>query len=70
MDFKLHWSPREAIIATVVATGGTSLIYLVHPGFHPLAYVPAWLILAGFIYQTGCELSARSQIRKDRDKSG
>ena len=72
MDLRFHWSPREAVIAASIATIGMSGIFFVHPGLHPLAYLPGWLILAGLVYQTGCELSERSRIRKtDRvDKSG
>ena len=52
MDLKLHWYPREAVTATIIATVGMSGVYFVRPGLHPFAYVPGWLLLAGLIYQT------------------
>jgi hypothetical protein len=64
MEFKLYWSPSEAIIATVVATFFIGGLCYVHPGLHPLAYAAGWLVLAGIMYQTGCELSERTRNRK------
>jgi hypothetical protein len=64
MEFKLHWSPSEAIVATVIATIGIGGIYYVHPGLHLAAYAAGWLVLAGIMYQTGCELTERTRRRK------
>jgi hypothetical protein len=63
MDFKLHWSLSEAIIATVIATLFIGGLFYVHPGLHPLAYAAGWLILAGILYQTGCEFAERTRSR-------
>ena len=59
MAIKLYWSPIDAFIATIIATAGIGLIFLVHPGLHPLAYAAGWLVLASILYQTGSELSER-----------
>jgi hypothetical protein len=66
MDFKVYWYPSEAIIAAVIATLGIGGLYYVHPSLHPLAYGLAWFVLAGFLYQTGCELTARRQLNTKR----
>ena len=49
MAIKLYWSPIDAFIATIIATAGIGLIFLVHPGLHPLAYAAGWLVLAHLI---------------------
>jgi hypothetical protein len=64
MASKFYCCPIDAIIAAGVASIGVAGIYYVHPGLHPLAYAIGWLVLAGFIYQTGCELSERRRDRK------
>ena len=64
MPLKLHWYPSEAIIATIIASLGIAVVHLVHPGLHPLAYATGWLVLAGIVYQTGCELSERKRINR------
>ena len=56
---KLYWSPKDAIIATVIASLFIAGIYYVHPGMNFAAYAAAWLVLAAFLYQTGSELSER-----------
>jgi hypothetical protein len=61
MLLKFHWYPSEAIIATIVASMGIAVVQLVHRGLHMLAYVAGWLVLAGVVYQTGCELSERKK---------
>jgi hypothetical protein len=66
MLLKLHWHPSEAIIATIVASMGIAVVQLVHPGLHMLAYAAGWLVLAGIVYQTGCELSERKRIMRSR----
>ena len=69
MALKLHWYPSEAIIATVIASAGIAVVYLVHPGLHPLAYAAGWLVLAGIVYQTGCEISERKRINRSRKET-
>jgi hypothetical protein len=63
MELKLHWSPSEATIATVVATIGIGGIYYFHPSLHSAAYAAGWLVLAGIFYQIDCELSERTRSR-------
>ena len=64
MEFKIHRSLSEAIIASVIATVGIGGIYYLNPGLHPLAYAAGWLVVVGILYQTGCELSERTRSRK------
>jgi hypothetical protein len=64
MGLTFYWIPREAIISTVIATIGMGGIYYTLPGLHPLAYVAGWLVLAGLLYQTGCEFSERTRRRQ------
>ena len=66
---KVYWHPSEAVIASVVATFGTCLIYFANPLFHPLAYVIGWVFIAALIYQTGCEYYERRLSRQARDAS-
>jgi len=63
---KVYWHPGEAIVAAIVATVGTVMIYLANPVFHPLAYAIGWLFIAGLIYQTGCEYYERRLSRQRR----
>jgi len=64
MGLKVYWSPTDAVIAAIVGAVGVFLIYLAHPGLHPLAYAVGWLVVAALIYQTGSELSARRKCLK------
>lgn len=66
MGFKLYWSAIDAIIASIIGAVGVFLVYLVHPDLHPLAYIPAWLLVAGLVYQTGTELSVRRRNQQGR----
>ncbi len=68
MGLKLYWFPSEAIIATVVATIGIGGIYYVNPDLYLVAYAAGWLVAAGFLYQTGCELSERRRSRRPPDQ--
>jgi len=61
MGLKFYWSPLDAVIAFIVGLIAVLLVYLAHPGLHPLAYAAGWLVVAALIYQTGSELSARRQ---------
>ena len=69
MELKLHWSLSEAIISTVIATLFTGGLCYALPGLPPLAYAAGWLVLAGILYQTGCELSERRHSRKPTNQS-
>jgi len=60
---KFHWSPNDAIIAGFVASLFIAGIYYVHPGLNLAAYAAGWMVLAGILYQTGCELSERRRRR-------
>ena len=68
MGLKLYWFPSEAIIATVVATVFISGVYYTQPDLYLVAYAAGWLVVAGILYQTGCELSARRRSRKPPDQ--
>jgi hypothetical protein len=61
---KIRWVPREAIIATATASAGMGLMYYLEPRVHWAALVLGWLVLASFLYQTGCELSERRAQRR------
>ena len=63
MPFKTYWNPREAVIAWVIATIGVTLMKLGMPTLPLWALPVAWLLVAGFIYQTGCELAERTRKR-------
>jgi hypothetical protein len=68
-EMKIQWVPKEAIIATITATVGMGLIYYLEPRVHWTALILSWLVLASLVYQTGCELSARTAKRLQRRES-
>ena len=59
-------SPREAIIATITASIVIGLMYYLAPGIHWAVLLLAWLVIATLSYQTGCELSERTEKRLQR----
>ena len=63
MPFKTYWNPHEAVIASIIATLGATLMKLGMPTLPLWALPIAWVLVASFIYQTGCELAERTRKR-------
>jgi hypothetical protein len=56
-------SPLRTLVTASAAMG---LIYYLAHGIHWAALLLGWLVLASFSYQTGCELSERTEKRLQR----